>query len=216
MNIVYTVRSESPQAPLAQLLHLPLGLDIWQVRGDHVVLRAGEAQAARLRQIGYTTEELVETETHISTFATEEAIAAYHSAETLDRRTKHPRNRARNLDFEGVRTGKPRATYGRPEALARFATSRRLNEAGADVSRGQRQPASTVEQLPAQGDAPEKGVCLGPESSDAGDMGRSHARSGQPAVKYRPRETGVNVDSWTRDVHRSVREKEPSVRKGSR
>ena len=84
MNIVYTVRSDSPQASLAQLLHLPLGLDIWQVKADHVVLRADEAQAARLSQIGYTTEELVETETHISTFATAEAIAAYHSAETLE------------------------------------------------------------------------------------------------------------------------------------
>ena len=84
MNIVYTVRSDSPQASLAQLLHLPLGLDIWQVKADYVVLRADEAQAARLRQIGYTTEELVETETHISMFATAEAIAAYHSAETLE------------------------------------------------------------------------------------------------------------------------------------
>ena len=84
MNIVYTVRSDSPQASLAQLLHLPLGLDVWQVKADHVVLRADEAQAARLRQIGYTTEELVETETHISMFATAEAIAAYHSAETLE------------------------------------------------------------------------------------------------------------------------------------
>jgi carboxypeptidase T len=84
MNIVYTVRSDLPQASLAQLLQLPLGLDIWQVRGDYVVLRADEPQAARLRQMGYTTEEIVETETHISTFATAEAIAAYHSAETLE------------------------------------------------------------------------------------------------------------------------------------
>jgi carboxypeptidase T len=84
VNIVYTVRSDSPQAPLAQLLQLPLGLDIWQVKADHVVLRAEEAQAARLRQMGYTTEEIVETETHIATFATAEAIAAYHSAETLE------------------------------------------------------------------------------------------------------------------------------------
>jgi carboxypeptidase T len=84
MNIVYTVRSDLPQASLAQLLQLPLGLDIWQVRRDYVVLRADEPQAARLRQMGYTTEEIVETETHISTFATAEAIAAYHSAETLE------------------------------------------------------------------------------------------------------------------------------------
>jgi carboxypeptidase T len=84
VDIVYTVRSEHPQAPLAQLLHLPLGLDVWQVKADHVVLRAEEAQAARLRQMGYTTEEVVETETHIATFATDEAIALYHSAETLE------------------------------------------------------------------------------------------------------------------------------------
>ena len=84
MNIVYTVRSDSPQASLVQLLNLPLGLDIWQVKEDHVVLRAEEAQAARLRQMGYTTDEIVQTETHISMFATAEAIAAYHSAETLE------------------------------------------------------------------------------------------------------------------------------------
>jgi carboxypeptidase T len=85
MNIVYTVRSESPQAPpLTRLIDLPLGLDIWQVRADHVVLRAAEEQAARLRQMGYTTEEIVETETHVARFATAEAIAAYHSAETLE------------------------------------------------------------------------------------------------------------------------------------
>ena len=85
MNFVYTVRSDSPQAPpLARLIDLPLGLDIWQVKADHVVLRAAEEQAARLRQMGYTTEEVVETETHVARFATAEAIAAYHSAETLE------------------------------------------------------------------------------------------------------------------------------------
>src|SRR5215218_3129601 len=85
MNIVYAVRADSPQAPaLAQLIDLPLGLDIWQVQADQVVLRAEEEQAARLRQMGYTTEELVETENHVATFATAEAIAAYHSAETLE------------------------------------------------------------------------------------------------------------------------------------
>src|SRR5918994_522145 len=85
MNIVYTVRADAPQAPsLEQLIDLPLGLDIWQVQADQVVLRAAEEQAARLRQIGYSTEEVVATETHVATFATAEAIAAYHSAETLE------------------------------------------------------------------------------------------------------------------------------------
>src|SRR5918994_3106961 len=85
MNIVYTVRADAPQAPsLEQLIDLPLGLDIWQVQADQVVLSAAEEQAARLRQIGYMTEEVVATETHVATFATAEAIAAYHSAETLE------------------------------------------------------------------------------------------------------------------------------------
>jgi carboxypeptidase T len=88
VNIVYSVRSDSPQAPpLRWLVDHPrehLGLDIWQVKPDHVVLRASEEQAARLRQMGYTTEEVVETENHLATFATADAIAAYHSAETLE------------------------------------------------------------------------------------------------------------------------------------
>src|SRR5215210_5835097 len=85
MSIVYAVRADSPQAPpLARLIDLPLGLDIWQVKTDHVVLRAAEEQATRLRQMGYTTEEVVETERHLAAFATAEAIAAYHSAETLE------------------------------------------------------------------------------------------------------------------------------------
>jgi carboxypeptidase T len=88
VNIVYIVRSDSPQAPpLARLIDQPrehLGLDVWQVKADHVVLRAAEDQAARLRQMGYTTEEVIQTESHLATFATAEAIAAYHSVETLE------------------------------------------------------------------------------------------------------------------------------------
>jgi carboxypeptidase T len=85
MSIVYRVRTDSPQAqPLARLIDQPLGLDIWQVKADHVVLRAAEEQALRLRQMGYTTEEVVGTEDHLAKFATSEAIAAYHSAETLE------------------------------------------------------------------------------------------------------------------------------------
>jgi hypothetical protein len=135
-----------------------------------------------------------------------------------NRLTKHPQKTEAPWSILRVSVlGKSRdASFSPKEASARFATSRRLNEASADVSRGQRQPASTVKQLPAQSDSPEKAVRLGPQSPDAGDVGRGHARSVQPAVEYRPRETGVNVDTRTRDVHRSVREKEPSVREGRR
>ena len=89
MNIIYIVRADSTQAPpLRWLIDQPrehLGLDIWQVEADHIVLRAEEAQAARLQQMGFTTEEVVQTETHLATFATAEAMAAYHSVETLER-----------------------------------------------------------------------------------------------------------------------------------
>ena len=92
----------------------------------------------------------------------------------------------------------------------------RLGKARADVSTGQRQPASTVEQLPAQGRASEYAVRLGPQGGDAGDVGGGHARSLQPTVENRPRETGVDLDPGTRNVHRSMGHVEPSVGEGSR
>lgn len=41
--------STNPRAPLSQLLTAPLGLDVWEVKTDHLVLQATEAQAERLR-----------------------------------------------------------------------------------------------------------------------------------------------------------------------
>jgi len=65
------------------LLDGHLGLDVWEVKPDHVVLRASDAQAERLRRLGYGVEQLNLTERYLSTFATTQAVAAYHSAETL-------------------------------------------------------------------------------------------------------------------------------------
>jgi hypothetical protein len=65
----------------------------------------------------------------------------------------------------------------RDGSVSKVSTLRRLNEPCADILRGQRQPASTAEQLPTQLDAPEYAVRLGPQSGDAGDVGRGHARS---------------------------------------
>ena len=62
----------------------PLGLDVWEVRPDHVVLQATEAQIERLEQMGYGVEQLHMTDTYLSTFATAEATAGYHSAEQLE------------------------------------------------------------------------------------------------------------------------------------
>jgi carboxypeptidase T len=45
VTLILRVTSTDPQAPLAQLLEVPLGLDIWEVTSDYAVLRAAEAQA---------------------------------------------------------------------------------------------------------------------------------------------------------------------------
>jgi carboxypeptidase T len=66
------------------LLQLPLGLDVWEVKPDHVVLRAAEPQAERLQRMGYHVEQLDLTDTFLSMFATAAAIAGYHSAESLE------------------------------------------------------------------------------------------------------------------------------------
>jgi len=84
MTLILRVTSTNPQVPLSQLLELPLGLDVWEVKPDHVVLRAAEPQAERLQRMGYHVEQLHLTDTYVSTFATEEAIAGYHSAASLE------------------------------------------------------------------------------------------------------------------------------------
>ncbi len=84
MTLILKVTSTNPQVPLSQLLELPLGLDVWEVKPDHVVLRAAEPQAERLQRMGYRVEQLHLTDTYLSTFATEEAIAGYHSAASLE------------------------------------------------------------------------------------------------------------------------------------
>jgi carboxypeptidase T len=84
MNLILKVTSVSPRARLSQLLHLPLGLDIWEVKSDHIILRGADAQAERLQRMGYNVEQLHATERYLARFATAEAIAGYHSAQSLE------------------------------------------------------------------------------------------------------------------------------------
>jgi carboxypeptidase T len=84
MSVIAKVTSTSPRAPLSQLLVAPLGLDVWEVKADHLVLQVTEAQAERLEHMGYGVEQLHETESYLSTFATEDATAGYHTAATLE------------------------------------------------------------------------------------------------------------------------------------
>src|SRR4029450_13903220 len=84
MTVIARVTSQDPQLILAPLLTAPLGLDVWEVKPDHMVLQASEAQIERLEQMGYGVEEIHLTRTCLSTFATAEATAGYHSAEQLE------------------------------------------------------------------------------------------------------------------------------------
>jgi carboxypeptidase T len=84
MSVIAKVTSTSPRAPLSQLLVAPLGLDVWEVKPDHLVLQASEAQAERLQQMGYGVEQLHERRSYLSSFATAEAATGYHSVETLE------------------------------------------------------------------------------------------------------------------------------------
>jgi carboxypeptidase T len=84
MDLILRVTSTNPRVPLSRLLTLPLGLDIWQAKPDYVVLRASAAQAERLQQVGYGVEQIHQTQTFLSTFATPEALAGYHTVETLE------------------------------------------------------------------------------------------------------------------------------------
>lgn len=83
MTVIVRVSPTRPVS-LSQLLRMPLGLDVWEVQPDSVVLRASETVLERLEKMGYAVEQLDTTQRHLATFATDEALAGYHSAATLE------------------------------------------------------------------------------------------------------------------------------------
>ena len=84
MSLIVNVMPGPLEASLSRLVGLPLGLDVWELTAEHAVLRASEAAVGRLEQMGYTVEQVQQTEDFLSEFAVEEAIAGYHSAATLE------------------------------------------------------------------------------------------------------------------------------------
>jgi carboxypeptidase T len=84
MELIVRVTSPGLRAPLADLLRLPLGLDVWEVKPDHLILRAAEPQVDRLARMGYGVEQMQDLETHLRAFATAEAVSGYHSAAGLE------------------------------------------------------------------------------------------------------------------------------------
>jgi carboxypeptidase T len=84
MELIVKVTSTGLRTPLADLLRLPLGLDVWEVKPDHLILRAAEPQIDRLARMGYGVEQMQDVETHLRAFATAEAVSGYHSAASLE------------------------------------------------------------------------------------------------------------------------------------
>ncbi|WP_394890563.1 M14 family metallopeptidase [Mesorhizobium sp. AaZ16] len=84
MNLIAKVTSSGPQKPLGDVLRTPLGIDVWEVKPDHLILRGNEAQLDRLSSMGYVVEQLEDVERHLSAFTTAEAAEQYHSAATLE------------------------------------------------------------------------------------------------------------------------------------
>ena len=84
MELIVRVTSPGLRAPLADLLRIPLGLDVWEVKPDHLILRAAEPQIDRLARMGYAVEQMQDLETHLRTFATAETVSGYHSAASLE------------------------------------------------------------------------------------------------------------------------------------
>src|SRR5687767_3229787 len=83
-RLIVRVTSTGGRAPLARLLTAPLGLDVWEVKPDFVVLQADEGQADRLQAMGYAVEQLELIEPYLSTFATPAAVSGYHTVATLE------------------------------------------------------------------------------------------------------------------------------------
>ncbi|MDW9596029.1 peptidase M14 [Sinorhizobium meliloti] len=84
MSLIAKVTSSGPQKPLGDVLRVPLGIDVWEVKPDHLILRGTEAQLDRLSRMGYLVEQLEDVARHLSTFAATEAAEQYHSAASLE------------------------------------------------------------------------------------------------------------------------------------
>ncbi len=83
-SLIARVTSTGSRSPLARLVTSSLGLDVWEVDPEFVVLQAEEAQADRLAAMGYAVEQLQLTDAYLSDFATDRAMTGYHSAASLE------------------------------------------------------------------------------------------------------------------------------------
>ena len=66
MELIVKVTSPGLRTPLADLLRLPLGLDVWEMKPDLLILRAAEPQIDRIARMGYGVEQMQDMETHLN------------------------------------------------------------------------------------------------------------------------------------------------------
>ena len=85
MNLIARVTSPGPQKPLGDVLRVPLGIDVWEVKPDHLILRGTEAQLERMSSMGYLVEQLEDVAQRLSAFARGRGSGAVcHSAASLE------------------------------------------------------------------------------------------------------------------------------------
>ena len=58
VDLILDILPSSSNSPISNLLRTSLGLDIWEVTHDHMIVRANAARAERLQQLGYRVEQL--------------------------------------------------------------------------------------------------------------------------------------------------------------
>jgi carboxypeptidase T len=84
MSIIVEITTAQPGRTLERLLHMPLGLDIWEAKRERLVVRGTEAQIDRIGKMGYTVRQIETVQRHVSTFAARAVPAGFHSAQQME------------------------------------------------------------------------------------------------------------------------------------
>jgi carboxypeptidase T len=84
MNLIIQVKPRDGGRSLARLLTIPMGLDVWEAKPDYLTLRTSEAQADRLRQMGYLVTEIHQVPRFLERFSTLASTQGFHTVQTLE------------------------------------------------------------------------------------------------------------------------------------
>ena len=84
MDLILDILPGSSDSPVSDLLRASLGLDIWEITPDHMIVRADAAKAERVQQLGYRVEQLQTVADALAEFESREheTLAAIESDET--------------------------------------------------------------------------------------------------------------------------------------